>query len=171
MNIFYLDHNPILAAQYCNNSHCVKMICESAQMLANCYSQDELADSRCPRTQTGRVRRHSHYNHPCSRWVRASLANFNWLVQHAIALCDEYHYRYGKQHFASSFIYWCMHVQPNIPPPTREFTPVALAMPEEFKKDCPVESYRTYYMLGKSHIAKWTRRGQPTWYVAPKESV
>jgi len=33
MNIFILDNNPKLAAQYHCDKHCVKMILESAQLL------------------------------------------------------------------------------------------------------------------------------------------
>ena len=34
MNIFYLDKDPIKAAQMSCDKHCVKMIVESAQMLS-----------------------------------------------------------------------------------------------------------------------------------------
>ena len=32
MNIFVLDYNPVLAAQYQADKHCVKMVLESAQI-------------------------------------------------------------------------------------------------------------------------------------------
>lgn len=34
MNIFYLDVSPVLAVQYMNNKHVVKMIIETAQLLS-----------------------------------------------------------------------------------------------------------------------------------------
>jgi hypothetical protein len=163
MNIFYLDSDPVKAAQFTKDKHCIKMIVESAQMLANCYTLEQLADSMCPRTQTGNVRRHSHYNHPCSKWVRESLENFDWLVDHAFALCDEYRLRCNKVHFTKPFLEWCLRYTP--PLPSKNLTPPALAMPEKYHQPCPVESYRAYYMGEKQHLAKWTVRGKPDWYV------
>jgi hypothetical protein len=45
-------------------------------------------------------------------------------------------------------------------------TPFALAMPNEYKTDDPVISYRNYYMSEeKQKIASWNkRRPKPAWY-------
>ena len=37
MNIFYLDHNPLLSAQYHCDKHVCKMIVEYAQMLSTAH--------------------------------------------------------------------------------------------------------------------------------------
>ena len=37
MNIFYLDKDPVICAQYHNDSHCRKMIVESAQLLCTAH--------------------------------------------------------------------------------------------------------------------------------------
>jgi len=37
MNIFALDDNPKIAAQYHNNAHCVKMILECSQLLCTAH--------------------------------------------------------------------------------------------------------------------------------------
>ena len=37
MNIFFLDKDPIIAAQYHCDKHCVKMILESAQLLSTAH--------------------------------------------------------------------------------------------------------------------------------------
>jgi hypothetical protein len=47
--------------------------------------------------------------------------------------------------------------------PVAEFSPFAKAMPEEFKVDCSVESYRNYYRFGKSELHQWTKRNKPEW--------
>jgi hypothetical protein len=46
-------------------------------------------------------------------------------------------------------------------------TPFALAMPEEYKSENPVESYRNYYMSAdKQRIATWKKgREKPDWYI------
>lgn len=40
----------------------------------------------------------------------------------------------------------------------------ALAMPDEYKSDDPVDSYRLLYVQGKSHLFSYTKRGVPYWY-------
>ena len=42
-------------------------------------------------------------------------------------------------------------------------TPFAKAMPEEFKVDCSIESYRNYYKFGKTELHQWTKREKPEW--------
>jgi len=45
-------------------------------------------------------------------------------------------------------------------------TNFALAMPDEYKVDCPVQSYRQYYWLDKRNAFKcvWTKRETPYWW-------
>jgi hypothetical protein len=48
----------------------------------------------------------------------------------------------------------------------QELTPFALAMPDKYKTDDPIQSYRNYYMSDeKQKIATWNkRRKKPDWY-------
>ena len=52
-------------------------------------------------------------------------------------------------------------------------TPFALAMPDKYKSDDPVLSYRNYYMSEeKQKIASWCKkRGKPAWYVLNDRSL
>lgn len=138
-----------------------KMIVESAQLLANCYSADQLKIA--PLTQKGNVRKYSYYNHPCSKWVRQSYYHFEWLLIHAIEMVEEKMYRDGGLHFCYHFINWCYNNSPNLPD-VKPLTP-ALAMPDIYKKNNPVESYRDYYRYDK--LPKlgltWTNRERPNW--------
>lgn len=36
-------------------------------------------------------------------------------------------------------------------------------MPDEYKTNDPVESYRNYYRGSKAEIAKWKTRNKPDW--------
>ena len=75
MNIFYLDEDPVLAAQMHCDKHVVKMILESAQLLSTAHlliDGDELADERG-------LYKATHKNHPSSKWVRDSSENYEWL--------------------------------------------------------------------------------------------
>lgn len=168
MNIFILDENPIKAAQYCIDRHVVKMITESAQLLANGYSLEEL--TKAPLTANGKFRKHSYVHHPCSKWAIESLDNWKWLLIHAIALCAEKSVRYPNKptHFCQEFIHWCEKNTSNIT--SKGLTKFALAMPPEIKSDNTVEAYRSYYRMCKVNdksgklMAKWTNREKPEWF-------
>lgn len=155
MNIFFLDHDPELAAQYLVDIHTGsrncggKMIVETAQMLANCYTKEELEFA--PRTKDGNVRGYSYYNHCCSRWVRESLDNFTWLVKHGKAMVSEKIYRGGKLHFCGKFIDWC-DKNPPMSMSYNGFTRPALAVGKFVHLrllDDYVDTYRQFYVLDK----------------------
>ena len=59
-------------------------------------------------------------------------------------------------------IIWCIHNRPNIE--DKGFTEPAKAMPDEYKVDSIVESYRNYYIGEKSKIAVWKNREIPEWF-------
>ena len=68
MNIFYLDRNPIVAAQMMCDKHVVKMILESAQMLSTAH---RVLDGDTYADLVG-LYKIAHKNHPSSVWVRSS---------------------------------------------------------------------------------------------------
>ena len=74
-------------------------------------------------------------------------------------LCKEYTHRYGKTHKTQQHIEWLTNNIPNIP--EGKFTQPTLAMPEEYKSDNHVESYRLYYIKDKSHLHSWKKRETP----------
>lgn len=154
MNIFVLDKNPRIAAQYHADTHVVKMILESAQLLSTAhYVLDGEAYGYKP----------THINHPCAVWVRESDSNYAWLYQLFRALGLEYKYRYGKEHKSINDLsdYLCC-LPHNIE--SIGLTPFALAMPDEFKViGNAVESYRQYYKNNKKHLLNYTRRRSPSW--------
>ena len=85
MNIFVLDENIEKCAEYHVDSHVIKMILESAQMLSTAVRS----------TGVDAGYKSTHENHPCNKWVRESLQNWLWLKDLAYALQDEWHYRYN----------------------------------------------------------------------------
>jgi hypothetical protein len=152
MNIFILDYNPKKCAEYHANSHVVKMVLETSQILCGVHwVQGNEAPYKL-----------SHRNHPCSIWARESLSNYLYLCELGLELCKEYTYRYGKRHKSQDVIEWCLINKPNIA--DKEFTEPARAMPDEYKSNCVVESYRNYYMGEKSKIAVWKNRETPEWF-------
>ena len=155
MNVFYVDNDPKISAQCLVDKHVVKMIVESAQILS---TNIRLLESH---PDMG-LYRATHINHPCTIWSRSSSCNYQWLYDHYISLLEEYTFRYGKKHQSSSLINLLR--EPPLKIPSGILTTPALAMPNEYKIiGNPVESYRNYYRLGKSHIHKWTKRNAPSW--------
>ena len=152
MNIFLLDTDTKKCAQYHCDKHSTKMCVEYAQILCGVHW-----------VQGGEAPyKLSHRNHPCSIWARESLSNYLYLCELGLELCKEYTYRYGKRHKSQDVIEWCLINKPNIA--DKEFTEPARAMPDEYKSNCVVESYRNYYIGEKSKIAVWKNRETPEWF-------
>lgn len=172
MNIFVLSYCPRKAAeQLCDQHMRSKMIIESAQMLANCYSHEQLVEA--PATAKGSVRKHSYFNHPSSIWVRKSLGNFEWLLTHAITMVEDRHRRWPKSlpHATFGFLDWCSENPPDLPPGNVRFTDDMIAIPDHAScRNCMdwdeltiIGKYRRYYLLDKP-FATWTAPGiKPSW--------
>jgi hypothetical protein len=159
MNIFFLDENPTLSAKYHVDKHVVKMILETAQLLCGVH---HLTDQVNDQVNDQVPYKLSHKNHPCAIWARESLSNYLYLCELGLELGKEYTYRYGKKHKSIDVIEWCIVNKPNIP--DIGFTTPARAMPDEFKVDSVVDSYRNYYMGAKSDLASWKNREKPFWF-------
>lgn len=177
MNIFVLDKSPILAAQYQCDSHVVKMILESAQML--CTAHRILDGTKVVGKRNGRkytyyehrsdalLYKATHVNHPSSVWCRSTSDNYRWLYDHFIALCDEYTYRYGKVHLTDTKF---RHILFDVPVNIRHgcLMPFALAMksqPQCMDESDPVKSYREFYQTKQDRMSMiWTKRSQPIWF-------
>jgi len=157
MNIFYLDKDPRLAAQYHVDKHVVKMPLETAQLLCSVYHViGGHPKNIIPYKLT-------HKNHPCSIWARESLSNYLWLVELGLEICKEYTYRYGKQHKSEAVINWCKERKPKIV--NISLTPIKQAMPDIFKNKDPVLAYRNYYLGAKTHLFSWKKRNKPYWVI------
>jgi hypothetical protein len=78
-------------------------------------------------------------------------------------LCKEYTYRYGRRHKSQDVIEWCMTNRPNII--DKDITEQPKAMPEHYKTNSVVESYRNYYIGDKYKFAVWKNRETPNWWI------
>ena len=155
MNIFFLDLDPVKSAEYHVDKHVVKMILETAQLLCGVHHVTTHDNNQIPYKL-------SHKNHPCSIWTRESLSNYLYLCELGLELSKEYTHRYDKRHKSQDVIEWCFYNKPNIN--DIGFTEPPKAMPDEYKTDSVVESYRNYYMGAKSSFAAWTKRNTPNWF-------
>ncbi len=153
MNIFFLDLDTKKSAEYHCDKHVVKMCLETAQLLCSTHW---VLGGEAPYKL-------AHKNHPCSIWTRESLSNYRYLCEFGLNLCQEYEYRYGKVHKCKQVIEWCIDNEPLIN--DLGMTKPALAMPDEYKSDCAIQSYRNYYNGAKLTFAKWKNRDIPNWII------
>ena len=158
MNIFAVDTDPKIAAQQLCDKHVVKMILESAQMLCSVFPNGDAPYRR------------AFYNHPCTKWARESAENYEWLLDHAYAMCQEYTRRYGKVHKSLDAISWCGSNYHKLNIPRKGLSKFAQAMPEEYYYSCGVTAYRSYYNGEKAYFAKWSKRETPSWFNTPTKN-
>ena len=180
MNLFYLDKDPVKAAQLQCDKHVVKMIVESAQMLSTAH---RMLDGKLIETRSalGRKGRHYelsdaresllykavHFNHPCTVWTMKSNNNYTWHWVHFKALCEEYTYRYGKVHKSDALLTDALRQLPrNIP--VGYLSPLPLAMgaaPECIDYNDPIGSYRKFYQTKQARFKMiWSKRDVPEWF-------
>jgi hypothetical protein len=161
MNIFYLDPDPVIAAQMQCDKHVVKMVLESAQMLSTCQHEmwDDIIDP------PDLLYKPTHKNHPCNIWLRETRGNYKWLYEHFIGLADEYTRRYGKVHLSDKKL---RHILKQYPGglPAGPFTIPPQCMPDEYKtENDTIGAYQLFYLMDKSRFAKWEKgREAPEWY-------
>ena len=121
-----------------------------------------------------KIYKKTHSNHPMTIWVRTSPANFLWTIRHGLFLCREYTKRYSRRHACQDILEW-MIVNHHVPLCNHTVdsskktvyrkgpmgcTPVPLCHP--YHMATLVESYRKYYLEGKSTITVW-KFGRPKW--------
>jgi hypothetical protein len=164
MNLFILDFQPEQAARYYNDSHVRKIILEAVEMMGYAYDQGNFKPLPWLSVNSRYV------NHPMSIWVRTSLQNFDWTLQHTYGLLDEFAHRQkdNHQHAYRKHVDW---IALNLP--LKNLINIGQTdWPRCFGQfrervgvtDNPVHDYRRYYMIAKQEMAKWTRRPTPEWF-------
>jgi len=174
MNIFVLDEDIKLAAQAHCDTHCSKMILESAQMLstASHVAKGKLKLFTKPNGKRGcKVISTTlssiykpdlrHVYHPCTEWAYSSRDCFEWLVEFALASNGEKIYRTNKSHASAEIVKACAKFAKLLP--DNGFTNFAQAMPDKFKSKSAVKAYRDYYIEDKAYLLTYTRRQPPAW--------
>ena len=179
MNIFYLDRDPELAAQYHCDKHVVKMILESAQLLSTAHRVlDGVPVQGKSVSGLRNVKRWrldnefdsvyysaSHVNHPSAVWVRTSRQHYSWLHDLFANLLNEYTFRYGKIHKCEGLLKPLQRFPSNQSHAPFEEPPQC--MPDDSKNILSsVIAYRNYYKIHKASFAKWSVRPTPSWWDA-----
>lgn len=177
MNIFFLDRNTRLAAEYHVDKHVVKMILESAQLLSTAHRVLDGTET-LGTSQTGRkVKRWilpdarenvlysaTHINHPSAVWVRQNIDHYRYQFDLYSCLMDEYTYRYGKDHKCRE-LFGALFDAPHNIDVEAPWSDPPQAMPDDVKvAGDSIQAYRNYYAKYKNTMAKWTKRQIPYWW-------
>ena len=188
MNIFYLSEDVDECARWHVDRHVVKMMTEYTQLLCTAhrildgseYSGLSLNGRRTKRWRLEDANTETvlysatHINHPSAVWARKSRENYIWLYSMFVALTMEYSHRYGKvykafrkEEFPNTPSLGELLATPPKNGPTIGVTPILLAMADEYKipGGTAIESYRNYYINGKKHLHKWSKRSTPNWII------
>ena len=170
MNIFYLDHCPVVCAQYHVDKHVVKMILEYCQLLSTAHriidGKETIAESKTgrkvkrwilPDERETTLYSATHVNHPSAVWCRETAGNYHWLYKLLTSLCEEYTYRYGKVHKCqSSGLVEALQFAPNKITSYDLFSGPTPAMPDHCKvPGDSLKSYRNYYIMEKQRMWSW----------------
>jgi hypothetical protein len=166
MNLFILSMCVKECAEYMFDKHIYKIILEAVQML--CTAKQLLEPEYENKIKLYKI---CHKNHPVTIWIRTSLENYMWTISLVESMHEEWKYRYNhpaeKTH--SSFLV-AMYLKEHAPHasafPQTGLTKFALAMPNKYKVDDPIQSYRNYYRgEEKRRLASWKKREFPPWWL------
>ncbi len=194
MNLFILSSNPKEAAKKHCDKHVIKMILEACQMLYTTHwvfeyshlldCKSAVAISKAQKQlmipsslETAPFRKGSqergfrpvHIHHPCTQWIRASRENYIFACELAIALGEEYTFRWAGRgdHSCMAHALW---LRENVPIglESKDLTQFVMAMDDQYKiSSDPVISYRYYYKTSKKErgLLKYTKRDLPGFIV------
>jgi hypothetical protein len=164
MNIFILERKEDgsidwkKSAEVLDNYRIVKMPLENAQMA--CTNLNFLANYQIASYRS------VHKNHPCTIWARRRYNNFLQLIQHGIFMCEEYTNRFGKKHKCEDVLYKCYELMehPKVLWEEEDLTfKMPLCMPDEYKSDDIVESYRRFY--SQKPRMRYIKGTEPEWFI------
>lgn len=175
MNIFILDKDIQTSVQSYIDKHIVKIPLEVAQLL--CTARRHSGDER-PKYKS------THVNHPWSLFTRLNRENYLYVCCYGMELCTEYEHRYGKIHACRKVIIDCVMSSPffyNLQADIPKIYSLSrigyfdnrlpCCVPNEYKGDNVVQSYRDYYIEDKVFnksgklMASWKNRNKPSWFV------
>lgn len=118
-----------------------------------------------------RLYKPTHLKHPCTIWTEETLKNWDWLFAHFMALCEEYHFRYNKQHASENISPYLLKHRSDIK--GGSITAFANctrseALQIDFKNiQDTCEAYKKYLIARWHHDKlppKWINREPPSWY-------
>jgi len=164
MNIFILDDQISNIPALMSDQHVIKMILESCQILCTVHHMHNTPNVPYKKT---------HQNHPCVVWAAESSYNYNYVLELAQALSDEYTFRFGKRHKSQDVIDWLNDNVLDIK--YSEMTQHVQCVPDDYIHRDPVTAYRDYYTKKyndfkdfKRKAMRFTKRDVPSFLNSQK---
>lgn len=125
-------------------------------------------------TVTGVGYKPTHKNHPCVKWAEIRKCNTDWLLSLLYECLEEYESRFDRKHKTSDISLnlakiWYETYRGLLDGWTKNNIDYCFCMPDVYKSDNIVNSYRNYFLSEKlidkngKFIAKWTNREVPEW--------
>lgn len=139
-----------------------KLSVEVSQLCATCYTTEQLFHA--PKTTKGTVRSNiTHPHHPITKWVNLSLSNWFWCLDYGLSCIEESmnHRKLQKTAYHLPFLEWCL----LNPPDMLDLGLTDFVKPKGYERFNVDQSYQQYFLAEKQHIAKWTNRDIPDWYI------
>lgn len=156
MNIFCTDDDPYVSARNLDDKRVVKMIVESCQMLSTTLRFYGVDDDGLYRS--------AFVNHPCTKWVRENKSNYDWLLEHTIALLKVYTFRFGRVHSSSRLIKLFKDYRYLLDDGVRQ--PFVNCTP--YNLDTVISSYRLFmvykWRINDVRAVTFTNDAKPEWY-------
>jgi hypothetical protein len=155
VNLFILDEDPQLAAEYHCDRHVIRAILDVTQALSAAHIVWDGIGTARERIPGIRLRSETH---TCSEWVRQNHKNYEWAWSLLDALTYQYELRFNVEHkFVVMGLRRRLHLFPFSLPAGYDTTPFVQCMPPIYQRDATeaVEAYREYYWFDKRRIATW----------------
>ena len=157
MNIFFLDSDAQKSAQYHCDKHVVKMILEYAQIMSTVQFLNGVESTE--------LYKPTHIHHPATIWALQSMANYNYLYNLWLSLCEEYTKRYGKTHATYTKLHGVLNLGGfdtaiTIPPSIMDNP----AINEPKTLGDVVTNYRHLYKTEKRDIVRYAHSATPGWF-------
>lgn len=182
MNLFVLDHDVEENVRCHVDSHVHKIALECTQVLSTALflrGEPNVAYDAAmwhARGMWQSAARHSLHRAflpthlgPLANWCRDPV-NYMWALRYGVELCKEHQHRKGTVvhtwHVLSQLPRYTVHRAPSAwyaAVPDDLVTAEELLAGKLLTSHRIVEVYRQYYCRDKSHLHKWTNRGEPIW--------
>ena len=160
VNLFYLDKNPKLCAQYYCDKHVNKIMIEILQILSQIHHN--IGDKEPPYKECSAIKP----NLAPYVWAMKSKSNYKYCADLAYYLLEEYKFRYQKtEHKCEKAIEW---LTENVPISIKGIRRTKFILTDnvsayqEYFSD--VDASRFVYVDFKCKTDKWSKRDMPKWF-------
>lgn len=145
MQLFVLDPDPEVCAQYMSDKHVRAMCVEYAHALTSNDKTD-----------------------PVVKWVRYSVENYDWMMNLLYWVNMEYRWRFRKGNHRVAERVLLDPRKPDLP--SLGFTVPPVMVPRRYFDEDPILAYRRYYYARKRGQCQWSKRPVP-WFMQEKLSA